>query len=311
MTGRKRGSNKMRVAVLGLIGTVLTGCGGLAGAVISGAATIYQLEREMRQLAIAGPASGQILDIDATSFFVSRHEAAALDPESYFVDLDTGFAAPAGLIRVLFIRAVEGLCQYPGNRGLAHPAQSGEEKSVPDTARADGVSQCPGHMFLSDYLLKGGWAILPGKNEIGHGWGHSLKMDGIYDKGRPEPTTKGRDEGQACCSTRWISLPLLPSGPGGILGPASLRAWPSTHKYKFSPRDKFPGQIQWKFMYKFQNSPTAMEKYIRILPSFTSPFFAMQKMAEREGFEPSIHLVGVYALSKRAPSASRTSLLLV
>ena len=33
-------------------------------------------------------------------------------------------------------------------------------------------------------------------------------------------------------------------------------------------------------------------------------------MAEREGFEPSIHLVGVYALSKRAPSAARTSLLL-
>ena len=32
-------------------------------------------------------------------------------------------------------------------------------------------------------------------------------------------------------------------------------------------------------------------------------------MAEREGFEPSIHLVGVYALSKRAPSAARTSLL--
>ena len=31
-------------------------------------------------------------------------------------------------------------------------------------------------------------------------------------------------------------------------------------------------------------------------------------MAEREGFEPSIHLVSIYALSKRAPSATRTSL---
>ena len=34
-------------------------------------------------------------------------------------------------------------------------------------------------------------------------------------------------------------------------------------------------------------------------------------MAEREGFEPSVHLVSVHALSKRAPSTTRTSLLLV
>ncbi len=31
-------------------------------------------------------------------------------------------------------------------------------------------------------------------------------------------------------------------------------------------------------------------------------------MAEREGFEPSIHLLGVHTISSRAPSASRTSL---
>jgi hypothetical protein len=32
------------------------------------------------------------------------------------------------------------------------------------------------------------------------------------------------------------------------------------------------------------------------------------KMAEREGFEPSVHLLGVHTISSRAPSASRASL---
>ena len=33
------------------------------------------------------------------------------------------------------------------------------------------------------------------------------------------------------------------------------------------------------------------------------------KVAEREGFEPSEHLVGIHAISSRAPSATRASLL--
>ena len=32
------------------------------------------------------------------------------------------------------------------------------------------------------------------------------------------------------------------------------------------------------------------------------------QVAEREGFEPSVHLLGVHTISSRAPSASRTSL---
>ena len=32
------------------------------------------------------------------------------------------------------------------------------------------------------------------------------------------------------------------------------------------------------------------------------------KVAEREGFEPSVHLLGVHTISSRAPSASRASL---
>ena len=35
----------------------------------------------------------------------------------------------------------------------------------------------------------------------------------------------------------------------------------------------------------------------------------VKHMAEREGFEPSIPVVPVYSLSRRAPSASRPSLL--
>ncbi len=33
-----------------------------------------------------------------------------------------------------------------------------------------------------------------------------------------------------------------------------------------------------------------------------------QDLAEREGFEPSEHLVGIHAISSRAPSATRASL---
>ncbi len=32
------------------------------------------------------------------------------------------------------------------------------------------------------------------------------------------------------------------------------------------------------------------------------------ELAEREGFEPSEHLVGIHAISSRAPSATRASL---
>ncbi len=36
--------------------------------------------------------------------------------------------------------------------------------------------------------------------------------------------------------------------------------------------------------------------------------FTTRGMAEREGFEPSEHLVGIHTISSRAPSATRASL---
>lgn len=81
-----------RVAVIGLIGTVLTVCSGLAGAIVSGTLTIYQVERQIQQVALAPPGGERALTIDTEGISISRQQAAALDPESYFVDLDHGLA---------------------------------------------------------------------------------------------------------------------------------------------------------------------------------------------------------------------------
>jgi hypothetical protein len=85
-------SSAIRVAVIGLVGTVLTVCGGLAGALVSAGITIYQVEREKQHIALAAPVSEQALNIDTGSITISRQEAAALAPETYFADLDHGFA---------------------------------------------------------------------------------------------------------------------------------------------------------------------------------------------------------------------------
>jgi hypothetical protein len=89
MTQKQR---SIRATVIGLVGTILTVCGGLAGAAITGAVTIYQTERQMQQVAVASSGGEQALSIDGGGIFVSRQEAAALDPELYFVDLDHGLA---------------------------------------------------------------------------------------------------------------------------------------------------------------------------------------------------------------------------
>lgn len=82
----------IRAAVIGLVGTILTVCGGLTGALISGAVTIYRVEREAQQIGIAAPASQQELTFDAGQVFITRQQAAALDPETYFIDLNYGVA---------------------------------------------------------------------------------------------------------------------------------------------------------------------------------------------------------------------------
>lgn len=82
----------VQAALIGLIGAILTSCGGCFGAALSAAVTLYSLEREQQHVALAAPESQQVLSINTGNIFVSRQEAAALDPETYFVDLDRGLA---------------------------------------------------------------------------------------------------------------------------------------------------------------------------------------------------------------------------
>ncbi|MGD1992262.1 MAG: hypothetical protein PVI59_03630 [Anaerolineae bacterium] len=89
---KREKSQPLRVALIGLVGTVLTVCGGLSGAIISGAVTVYRVERERQLVALAAPVSEQELSIDTGEVFISRQEAASLDPESYHVDLNYGVA---------------------------------------------------------------------------------------------------------------------------------------------------------------------------------------------------------------------------
>jgi hypothetical protein len=87
-----KSSAATQAALIGLVGALVTVCGGLGGALVSGAATIYQVERNRQKVALAAPESDQALTIDAGNILISRQQAAALDAERYFVDLDHGIA---------------------------------------------------------------------------------------------------------------------------------------------------------------------------------------------------------------------------
>ncbi len=89
---KREKTQPLRVALIGLIGTILTVCGGLSGAIISGAVTIYRVERERQLVALPAPVSEQELSIDTGEVFITRQEAAGLDPGAYFVDLNHGVA---------------------------------------------------------------------------------------------------------------------------------------------------------------------------------------------------------------------------
>jgi len=88
----KKSSAAAQAALLGLIGTMITVCGGLGGALLSGVVTIYEVERNREKVALAAPEGDQALTVDAGSIFISRQQAAALDADRYFVDLDHGIA---------------------------------------------------------------------------------------------------------------------------------------------------------------------------------------------------------------------------
>ncbi len=85
-------SATVQAAIIGLIGAILTSCSGCFGAALSAAVTLYSVQREQQQVALAAPEGRQVLSINTGNIFISRQEAAALDPEAYFVDLDRGLA---------------------------------------------------------------------------------------------------------------------------------------------------------------------------------------------------------------------------
>ena len=91
MTAEKK-STSFTPALIGLLGTALTVAGGLCGALITGAVTVYKVRQESQQLSLASSGGQQSLSVDTGSLLLSRAEAAVLDPSIYYIDLEQGFA---------------------------------------------------------------------------------------------------------------------------------------------------------------------------------------------------------------------------
>ena len=90
MTEERR-SPIIQTAIIGLVGTFLTTCGGISGALISGAATIYQVQQQAQQVALPAAGGDEIFKIDTGSIFITRQEASSLDPKDFYVDLEQAF----------------------------------------------------------------------------------------------------------------------------------------------------------------------------------------------------------------------------
>jgi hypothetical protein len=84
-------STGIRTALIGLIGTILTACGGIGGALLTSAVTVYQVQRQNQQVSLAASEGGETLNVDTGSIFITRQKAAALDPTIYYVNLEQGF----------------------------------------------------------------------------------------------------------------------------------------------------------------------------------------------------------------------------
>ena len=94
---KKQQKSVRQAAIIGLVGTILTVCGGLSGAVIGGITTIYKIQREAQQISISAPKSDQSLALDTKKITISSAEAEKLDQSKYLVSQDLGFvmAQPA------------------------------------------------------------------------------------------------------------------------------------------------------------------------------------------------------------------------
>ena len=78
-------------AIIGLVGTILTVCGGLTGALIGGITTIYKYERQAQQIAIAAPQSDLPLSVDTYQINISPLDAKKLDTNGNHVFQELGF----------------------------------------------------------------------------------------------------------------------------------------------------------------------------------------------------------------------------
>jgi hypothetical protein len=84
-------STAIQTALIGLIGTMLAACGGISGALVTSAVTVYQIQRQNQQVALPASQGGETLSIDTGSIFVTRQEVAGLDPATYYVNLEQAF----------------------------------------------------------------------------------------------------------------------------------------------------------------------------------------------------------------------------
>jgi len=87
----ERNSKTLPIALIGLIGAFLTTCGGIGSALVTSAVTVYQMERQQQQVALPASQSNQKLKVDTSSIFITRQEAADLDPASYYTNLERAF----------------------------------------------------------------------------------------------------------------------------------------------------------------------------------------------------------------------------
>jgi hypothetical protein len=88
---KKKQKSSRQAAIIGLIGTILTVCGGISGALIGGTATIYKVERAAQQIGIAAPQSDQPLTVDTHQINISSSQTASLDTSQFLVLEDLGF----------------------------------------------------------------------------------------------------------------------------------------------------------------------------------------------------------------------------
>ena len=89
--GEENKSAGFRTAMIGLVGTILTACGGITGAILTSAVTVYQVQRQNQQVSLPASEGGETLSVDTGSIFITRQKAAALDPSTYYGNLEQAF----------------------------------------------------------------------------------------------------------------------------------------------------------------------------------------------------------------------------